>query len=463
MGKFVEVDTFYARKQKAFRFEADVHDCEVEGEIPEGLNGSLYRLGPDTAYPTLPGDVIINGDGMISVFHFQDGRVDFRCRYVKTDRFLAERAAHRRLYGKYRNPYTDDPAAPLQNRDNTGNTSAFFHHGRLFALREDSKPYELDPDTLETLAIAQIDPKMASKTMTAHPKIDPDTGEWWSFGLFADRRFDGDMSLQVMDRDGKLIREEAFQAPYPGVAHDFALTEEHVIFPVMPMTVDLQRLKAGGDFYAYDPALPPAWGIMPRKGTAADIRWFEVPRAFAGHIMNAYTEGSVVHVDATISPGNPFTFFKDLHGAATDPAEGAAFITRVSFDMSSRNDNVALTPFPGAVGEMPRCDDRFQSKKYRYGFFKTPGGVGRLDWQTMERVVHPTPDSPPGSQEPIFVPRTPDAAEGDGWLLAVVNRFSENRADLLILDAQNMAGPPVATVRLPFNQPMAFHGMFVPR
>jgi carotenoid cleavage dioxygenase len=223
--------------------------------------------------------------------------------------------------------------------------------------------------------------------------------------------------------------------------------------------VDLERLKKGGDFYAYDPALPPAWGIMPKRGTARDIRWFEVPRAFAGHIMNAFSEGELVHVDATISPGNPFTFFKDLHGQATDPAEGGAIITRVSFDLSSRNDNVALTPFPGAIGEMPKCDDRFQCKPYRWGWFKTPGGLGRLDWQTGEKVVMPTPDSPPGTQEPVFVPRSPDAAEGDGWLLALVNRFSENRADLLVIDA--MAMETVATVRLPFNQPMAFHGMFV--
>ena len=460
MGKFVELDTFYGRKQKAFRFEADIFDCDVEGEIPAGLNGSLYRLGPDTAYPTLPGDVTLNGDGMVSMFRFEDGHVDFRCRYVRTDRFLAERAARRRLYGKYRNPYTDAPEAPVQNRDNTGNTAAFFHNGRLYALREDSHPYEIDPETLDTLGIADF-PGMASKTMTAHPKIDPDTGEWWSYGLFADRRFDGDMALQVMDRSGKLVREEAFQAPYPGVCHDFAVTQDHVIFPIMPMTVNLERLKAGGDFYAYDPGLPPAWGIMPKRGTVKDMRWFEVPRAFAGHIMNAYTEGDVVHVDASISPGNPFTFFKDVHGQVTDPAEGGALISRVSFDLSSRNDNVSVEPFPGAIGEMPRCDDRFQSKPYRYGFHKTPGGVARLDWKTKERIVHPTPDCPPGTQEPIFVPRRPDAPEGDGWLLALVNRFSENRADLLVIDAQTMAAPPVAIVRLPFNQPMAFHGVFV--
>src|SRR4051812_41701943 len=238
MEPFHDLLSFYGT-QKPYRFEADVYDCEIEGEIPEGLNGSLYRAGPDTQYPTMENDVIINGDGMISSFRFENGHVDFRCRYVKTARLLAERAARRRLYGKYRNPYTDQPDAPPVDRDNTGNTTAFSHNGRLFALREDSHPHEIDPQSLETLPPFDFGGALKSKTVTAHPKIDPQTGEWWGYGLFADRRFDGDMALQVADRDGRLIREEPFQAPYPGVCHDFAVTREHVIFPIMPLTVDV--------------------------------------------------------------------------------------------------------------------------------------------------------------------------------------------------------------------------------
>src|SRR4051812_46791902 len=59
MEPFNELLSFYGT-QKTYRFEADVYDCEIEGEIPEGLNGSLHRAGPDTQYPTMAGDVIIN-------------------------------------------------------------------------------------------------------------------------------------------------------------------------------------------------------------------------------------------------------------------------------------------------------------------------------------------------------------------------------------------------------------------
>jgi len=461
MMQFKPLESFYGQ-QRTFRFEADVFDCEVIGDIPKSIRGSLYRAGPDTLYPTLEGDVIINGDGMVSSFTFADGHVDFRCRYVKTERHMRERAARKRLYGAYRNAFTDDPSVADTDRDNTANTTAFFHHGKLFALREDSHPTELDPVTLETRAAYDFNGALACKTLTAHPKIDPVTGEWWSFSVFAHKEYNGETMLSVADRDGKLIRQEEFKVPYPGIAHDFGVTRDHVIIPIMPLTVDKERLKAGGDFYAYDPSLNPVYGIMPRNGTVADLRWFEVPHAFLAHTMNAYSEGSVVHIDATIAPGNSFRFFKDLNGVPTDPGQGMATITRLSFDLSSTNDHVEVKPFVGAMGEMPRCDDRFQMQRYRYGFGKSRDGIMRLDWDTGELQVHPTKDAPGGAQEPIFVPRSPDAPEGDGYLLCLVNRHAENRADLVIVDTMEMTGPPVATIRLPFNQPMAFHGMFVP-
>src|SRR5262245_4662007 len=159
---FIQALSFYGTA-KPCRFEADVYDCEVLGEIPAALEGSYYRSGADDAYPTLEGDIVLNGDAMASAVHLSGGKADFRCRYVKTERYLAERAARQRLAGKYRNSYTDAPGLAGIDRDNTGNTSAFWHHGRLYALREDSIPMELDPDTLETRGAAPFKPKLKTR------------------------------------------------------------------------------------------------------------------------------------------------------------------------------------------------------------------------------------------------------------------------------------------------------------
>src|SRR5690554_8034324 len=90
------------------RVECDIYDLVVEGEIPAEINGVWYRSVPDPQYPPRLGDdVFISGDGMISAFSFENGHVDFKMRYVQTERFKNERAARRGLYGAYRNPFTD--------------------------------------------------------------------------------------------------------------------------------------------------------------------------------------------------------------------------------------------------------------------------------------------------------------------------------------------------------------------
>ncbi|WP_159501773.1 carotenoid oxygenase family protein [Microbacterium sp. 18062] len=461
---FHPIPSFYGKSLPAVRLEADLYDCEIEGVVPPELNGTLYRLGGDMLYPTIgDADNIINGDGLMMKFRIEDGHVDFRSRYVRTQRYLTQRAARRRLYNEYRNPYTDEPDAPeIPDRDNTANTFAMWFDDRLFALREDSHPHEIDPETLETLEVFDFGGKLRSSALSAHTKVDPVTGEWWAFGLFAQRRFEGEVALIVADAHGELIREELFEAPYPGLMHDFAVTREHVIFDIQPLTVDLERAKAGGDFYAYDPELPSMWGIMPRSGTVADIRWFRAPDVVVGHIMNAYTEGTRVIVDAPVSPGNAFPFFTDVHGQPTDVDESFARITRLTFDLAGEHDEhdePTVAPVPGAVGEMPRIDDRFAMEKYRYGFFKSAEGISRIDWETGELSTFPM--LPPSlAHEPVFVPRSDDAPEGDGFIVTVVNHYHTNRGELLILDAQDLAAGPVARAKIPFAPHFTFHGSF---
>jgi carotenoid cleavage dioxygenase len=452
---YVPVQSYLNSTVAPLRFEAEVYDCEVIGEVPRELSGSFYRCGGDTAYPTMENDNLNNGDGVMAAFHFQDGCVDFIQRYVKTERYLLERKNRRRLYGLYRNGYTDQPETAGTDRDNTGNTTAFVHHGKLFALREDSIPYELDPVTLETLGLPAFRSQLRTKTMTAHPKIDPVTGEWWSYGQFSEKRFEGEMSLHVLDKDGRVIREEEFEIPYPGMTHDWAVTRDHVIFHVWPVTVDVERLKAGGDFYAFDNDLQPMFGVMPRSGTTRDIEWFSVPEGAIAHFMNAYTEQRKVHVDGTVHSGHFFTFFKEAHGRPATQFKPGPF-SRLTFDLDTGEvQRRALNNAPG--GGMPEVDDRFAMLPYRYGYASSRSGLVRYDTHTGGAVEHVTEG---GSQEPVFVPRGPDAAEGDGFLLAVVTR-PDNRADLVILDAMNLEAEPLATVRLPFSQPWLFHGCWL--
>ena len=133
-----------------FRFEGQLFDLEVEGEIPSELAGTFYRVGPDQQFPPKMGDANpFNGDGIVTAFRFKDGHVDMQHRYVRTHRFVAERAARRGLFGDYRNPFTDDPS--VQGIERTvSNTNVVPHAGHLLALKEDGRPYAMDPQTLDT-------------------------------------------------------------------------------------------------------------------------------------------------------------------------------------------------------------------------------------------------------------------------------------------------------------------------
>ena len=442
--------SFGLQERMPMRFEADVYECEVEGEIPPELEGAYYRTGADRQYPSLENDIILNGDGLASMFRFENGHVSFRSRYVQTERLTREREARRRLYGHYRNKFTDDPSVSnLPQRDNTGNTNAFNHNGELYMLREDSRPYRLDPETLETLDVGEFG-KLGSTALTAHPKIDPRTGEWWSYGVFARGEPTTDASLHVFDADGRLIREEWFHTPFPGLSHDWGVTREHLVFPIMPLTADEARLRAGGPYYQYDPDLPSAWGV--------------IPGIVMGHVMNAWTEGDLVHVDTPVSPGNCFCFFKDKHGNLPAPAETVTQITRITFDLSKPDgEAVTLEPIQGAYGDMPKIDDRYAMEKYRIGYFAFRDfprmGVAQIDWETRDLKFHDLENA--AAQEPLFVPRGPNSAEGDGFILTAVDRFAERRTDLLILDGNDVSRPPIATIRLPFALPMAFHGSWM--
>lgn len=455
-----KMNSFYGIEVAPSRMEVDLYDAEVIGEIPRELNGALYRVGGDRFYPTLENDNIINGDGLFSMIRFEDGHADFKNRYVRTKRHMAERSARKRLYGLYRNPYTDLPEAPQDDRDNTANTYAFHHHGKLFALREDSLPTEMDPVTLETKETYNFGGKLKSTSVAAHPKLDPVTGEWWSHGLFWNREFEGEMSLEVIDKDGNVVREEFFICPQVGLTHDWAVTRDHVVFDVQPLIVNHEGMKRGEDFYVYDPSKPAMWGIMRRDGSAADMRWFKT-KQMTGHIMASYSEGNKVIVDAMMSPGNSFTFFRDIHGAWSPREQSFSTLTRMVFDLDGDSDEPTITEFPGAIGEMPRIDPRYNMDRYRFGFCKSAEGIARVDWDNGIMRQHKTPVGG-NSQEALFVPKHADAREGEGYLLSMVNFSAENRAEFYILDAEHIEDEPLARIILPWRQSFSFHGSFVP-
>jgi carotenoid cleavage dioxygenase len=447
------------------RTESEIRGLELtQGQIPSGLDGALYKVGADRQYPSgREDDVFIDGEGMIHQFRFKDNQVDYVSRWVHTERYLLQKEARRGLFGRYRNRYTNDPSVAGRHMG-TGNTTAMFHAGRLYALKEDDLPHRMDPDTLATLGRDDFDGAIRAQTFSAHPKVDPVSDELLTFAYQARGDATRDIVFYVFGPDRKVLNEVWFEMPYAACVHDFAVTDEWAVFPFFPLITDLEVIKAGGPYYQWHPDQPMHIALVPRYGAARDIRWFQAPAASAGHMLNAHREGSKVHLDVCLYEGNCFPFFPTPAGEHT--ALVPPFLTRLTVDTADLRGHIEKRRLIPNVCEMPRTDDRYQGLPYQHGYliFRSQdgsSGIGHVDVHTGT-VDFWGPGAGDGVQEAQFVPRTPDSPEGDGWLLVPVSRVAKMRSDLVVLDARHLAAGPVATLKLPVRVRATFHGTWVP-
>ena len=456
------------------RYELDLEDLEViEGTVPPELNGAFYRVHPDPQFPPrLGNDIWFNGDGMVSMFRFRGGRVDLKQRWIRTDKWQLEHTAGKALFGAYRNPLTDDPAVKGRFRG-TANTNVLVHGNRLFGLKEDSPPVAMDPDTLETQGYWNFGGKMLSQTFTAHPKIDPHTGDLCAFGYAAKGLLTRDMVYYEITPSGKIEREVWFEIPYYCMMHDFGMTRDYAVFHVVPIVSSWERLEKRLPHFGFDTTLPVYLGVLPRAGGARDIRWFKHPNCFASHVMNAFNDGTRIYFDTPVARNNMFPFFPDVHGAPFDPVAAHSRVTRWTVDMASKSETFEKTEqLTELVGEFPRIDDRYAMSAYRHGYLlvqddQKPAEFSRagLFMNTLGHVDLATGKSRTwwcGSksslQEPAFIPKSAHAAEGEGYIVMVCNRLAEMRSDLLLFDAQRVDEGPIATVYLPVRIRPGVHG-----
>jgi carotenoid cleavage dioxygenase len=461
--------------------EASVRNLEVEGQIPPEIRGAFFRAVPDPGVPPkFEDDIVLSGDGMIARFLFEDGAVDYDIRYVRTARYEAERKARKALFGRYRNPFTDD--ASVRGVDRTvANTTPIWHGGRLLMTKEDGLPYEIDPHTLETIGRWTYGGKLRSETMTAHARIDPATGEMFFFGYEAGGLCTTDIAYCIADRDGNLVSEQWFKQPYCSTIHDFAITEKHAIWPIFPTTADLDRLKAGGAHWAHQQDLESWVAIMPRYGKVEEMRWFKGPKGVSAfHIVNAFSDGELVHLDLCLSDTCAFAFMREAGGVQWEGPLGGGLI-RWTFDLSKPGDSFEQRPL-GPPGDMPRIPDRDQGRPYRTAWYGSvnpqggpplPGGPVGVAFNCLIRIEPGNGRMdvlglPPGMglNEPVHVPSVDPGH--DGWLLAVVDRATgdvmqgEYESELWILDAGDISSGAVARIRVPLKLRAQVHGWWVP-
>ena len=446
-------------------FEADAPFLKVAGELPRELNGTLYRNGPNPQFE-VPGAHWFVGDGMLHAFHLYNGRASYRNRWIRTPKWQAEHDAGRALFGGFGRKL---PGAPVVANQDTGaaNTNIVFHGGRLLALEEAHPPTEIEPGSLNRRGYVNYDGGI-SGAFTAHPKIDPVTGEMVFFGYNASGPFTPTLSFGSVNSSGAVTRFDRFEAPYASMVHDFIVTENHLLFPVLPITGSMERAMKGQPAYAWEPDKGAYVGVMKRNAPAKDIVWFRAESCFVFHVMNAWEEGNRIVADVMQCDEAPL--FPHPDGRPTDPQKSRARLCRWTFDLSGNTDRFTQTYLDDISGEFPRIDDRRAGLVSRHGWYAcaNPGsgvfgalsGIVHVDGKgsRLGQYLLPSGDT---ISEPVFVARGPRATEGDGWLLSVVWRARENRSDLAVFNATDVEAGPVALVQLGHRVPDGFHGNWV--
>lgn len=467
MSKPFPVDDPFLRGYYApLHMECDAPNLPITGEMPRELDGWLYRNGPNPQFAPRGPYHWFSGDGMLHAFHIENGRVAYRNRWVRTPKWELEHAEGEGLSGAFGNPRYTDPRV-MQLNSTLANTNVVWHGDRLLALEEAHAPFEVDPQTLAPRGSLDFGGKLTGP-MTAHPKLDPANGEMVFFGYSATGRFTPQVNLHVANREGALLRSEQIEAPYSSMVHDFVVSRDWIILPIFPLTGSMERAMKGAPAYAWEPEKGTNIALIPRGGSVTDARWFKGDPCYVFHPMNAFdtADGKVV-CDMMKYPVAPL--FPGPDGQRIGKEPPVARLVRWTFDPKGNTDTYTEQALDDHPGEFPRLDERFTGLPYRHGYFQVGAvtdasigrdkrnGVAHIDLQTG-RVSSWMPAAVDYCGEPIFVPRSTDSAEGDGFLLSVVYRGETGCSDLAVFDASQVETGPLALAHLSHRVPAGFHG-----
>jgi carotenoid cleavage dioxygenase len=411
--------------------ELTEYDLPVAGAIPADLDGWYLRNGPN---PRQAGGHWFTGDGMIHGVRVEGGRAKwYRNRWVRTDSFIEDFPLYR-----------EDGTRNL--RSSVANTHVVNHAGKTLALVESSLPYEITND-LETVGAYDFGGKLVD-AMTAHPKICPTTGELHFFGY--GNLFEPHVTYHRADAGGELTINRPLEVKALTMMHDFALTANHVVFMDLPIVFNAERAMEGDMPFRWDDEYGARLGVMRRDDPFGEVRWFEIDPCYVFHVANAHDtpDGGGIVLQAVRYP----ELWRDNGGFDTD-----AVLWSWTVDLKSGR--VSERQLDDRSVEFPRIDDRLTGLAARYAVSVGDNGWVRHDLGDGSAVAHELGDGGPG--EAVFVPAAGSTDETHGYYLGYVYDPGRNGSDLVILDASDFAGAPVARIQLPTRVPYGFHGNWI--
>jgi carotenoid cleavage dioxygenase-like enzyme len=408
----------------------------VEGTIPPALNGTYMRTGPNPANGQSPHWFL--GDGMVHGIKLENGKALWhKNRFIQTPNITHPNAK---------------PENPFDLRYGKGNTHIVQHAGKILCLEEAHWPWRID-ENLNTIGAENFADKLTC-SMTAHPKICPRTGELLAFSYFNFQQ--PFLNYIRIGRDGEVKQIEGIELPNMVMMHDFNITERYVIFMDLPLVLDLELLSTGVPF-SFKKDAGARLGVMPRNGSASEVRWFEIDPCYVFHPVNAFDKDGVITLYVSRQ--------ESAFSGSSDEYGNVGRLHRWEIDLNSGT--VSDVQIDGRPGDFGRTDDRLVGLDSQYGYLMSLGGEGnseepiygdklyKYDLHSGQCQEHFLGNNVRGS-EPVFAPG--GTGEDEGWILNLNHDETTGKSRMIIIDAQNFSAPPIATIHLPKRIPYGAHG-----
>ena len=442
--------------------EWDADDLTViDGEIPTDLDGIYLRNTENPLHPALKSYHPFDGDAMLHIVGFRDGKAFYRNRFVRTEAFEAENRAGGPLWPGLAEPLSlakvDHGWGARTLLKDASSTDVVVHRGTaLTSFYQCGDLYRIDPYTAETQGKATFNGRFPSKWgVSAHPKVDDRTDEMMFFNYGKQSPY---LHYGVVDSNNDLVHYVDIPLPGPRLPHDMAFTRNYAIFNDFPLFWDPDLLERDIHVARFHRDMPSRFGVLPRRGSATDIRWFEADPTFVLHFTNAYEDGDEIVLDG---------FFQ----ADPEPADNGtgttwqrAFRFLALDRMQSRLHRWRLNLVTGAVSEQPLTDTISEfgminaghgGEPYRYAYAATakPGwflfdGLVRHDVRTGTEDHYRFADGVYGS-ETAMAPRAASRGEDDGYLVTLTTDMTADASYCLVFDAARLSDGPVCTLQLP--------------
>ncbi len=445
----------------------------LAGALPATLRGTLYRNGPGCLERGgQRAGHWFDGDGAILAARFTGRVASAAYRYVRTAGYAEESRQNRYLFPNYgqtaTGPIWNNWLRPIKN---VANTSVLALPDRLLSLWEGGWPHALDLEDLTTGGPDNLGWLSTGESFSAHPKVDPHSGEIYNFGISPGR--DAALLLYRCDRAGSLLKKAAIPLEGSPLVHDFALAGRYAVFFVAPVRLNLLPallgFKSFGEALTWQPQLGVQILVIERESLTLVARG-EADPWFQWHFANGCeTEAGEILVEFVRF--EDFTTNQNLKEVATGEIQtpAAGKLWRVRLDPQTGR-LIGEEPLSDRTCEFPGVRPDKVGRDWRRTYLSVHrdgtvpgsellGAIACFDRQTQHlTVADPGPDCYPS--EPIFVPDPQNPTTG--WLLTVVYDGRNRRSEIWIYAGDRLTAGPVCRLGLPEVVPHSFHGTWRP-